>query len=176
MAVNASAVGLMANSLSATWQCRSQHIPLIALRHVVRRRLAPKYQRQSLQIACTARPRRKDVQLATRKVPCRSFALAASLSWIAQLANKAKVQAQEDDPTPFFEPLLRSFVLGLGTGALFEASHVSWKVCASCCSVHFVDGYLCWSGRLLTSCSCNFSTCGCDLTPMIGAAVHFPIE
>ncbi|KAL0037931.1 hypothetical protein WJX79_006055 [Trebouxia sp. C0005] len=92
----------MASRLSATWQCRSQHRPLIALRHVVRRGLAPKYQRQHLQIACTARPRRKDVQLATRKV-------------------------QEDDPTPFFEPLLRSFVLGLGTGALFEASHVSWK-------------------------------------------------
>lgn len=138
MAVNAAAVGLMANRLSATWQCRSQHRPLIALRHVVRRELAPKHQRQNLQIACTARPRRKDVQLATRKVPCRSFALAPSFSWIAQLANKAKVQAQEDDPTPFFEPLLRSFVLGLGTGALFEASHVSWKVCPSCCSVHFL--------------------------------------
>ncbi|KAL0046822.1 hypothetical protein WJX82_010864 [Trebouxia sp. C0006] len=92
----------MANRLSASWQCRSQHRPLIALRHVVRTGLTPKHQRQNLQIACTARPRRKDVQLATRK-------------------------AQEDDPTPFFEPLLRSFVLGLGTGALFEASHVSWK-------------------------------------------------
>lgn len=145
MAVNASAVGLMASRLSATWQCRSQHRPLIALRHVVRRGLAPKYQRQHLQIACTARPRRKDVQLATRKVPCRSFALAAFLSWTAQLANKAKVQVQEDDPTPFFEPLLRSFVLGLGTGALFEASHVSWKVCPLVDFVYIFAGLdACW--------------------------------
>lgn len=44
------------------------------------------------------------------------------------------LQAQESDPTPFFEPLLRSFVLGLGTGALFEATHVSWKVCAVGCT------------------------------------------
>jgi len=172
MAMNASTVGLMANRPTATWQCRSQHRPLIALRHVVRRRLAPKYQRQNLQIAFTARPRRKDVQLATRKVPCRSFALAASLSWIAQLADKTNVQAQEDDPTPFFEPLLRSFVLGLGTGALFEASHVSWKVWPSCCSVHFVYIFAgrdaCW--RAL------FSIFDGDLTPLIVAAVHFPVE
>lgn len=174
MAVNASALGLMANRLSATWQCRSQHRPLIALRHVVRRGLAPKYQRQNLQIACTARPRRKDVQLATRKVPCRSFALAAFFSWIAQLANKAKVQAQEDDPTPFFEPLLRSFVLGLGTGALFEASHVSWKVCPFYCGSSCVQ--LCWSGCLLASCPCILSTFGGDLTSVIVAAVHLPVE
>lgn len=41
---------------------------------------------------------------------------------------KVLLQAPRSDPTPFFEPLLRSFVLGLGTGALFEFTHVSWKV------------------------------------------------
>ena len=34
----------------------------------------------------------------------------------------------EEDPSPFFEPLLRSFLLGLGAGALFESLHVCLKV------------------------------------------------
>ncbi|KAK9917944.1 hypothetical protein WJX75_009983 [Coccomyxa subellipsoidea] len=33
----------------------------------------------------------------------------------------------QDDPTPFFEPLLRSFLLGLSAGALFESAHVALK-------------------------------------------------
>ncbi|CAK0786996.1 hypothetical protein CVIRNUC_010212 [Coccomyxa viridis] len=33
----------------------------------------------------------------------------------------------KDDPTPFFEPLLRSFLLGLTCGAVFESLHVALK-------------------------------------------------
>ncbi|KAK9824593.1 hypothetical protein WJX72_011558 [[Myrmecia] bisecta] len=33
----------------------------------------------------------------------------------------------DDDPSPFFEPLLRSFLLGLGAGAIFESLHVAMK-------------------------------------------------
>jgi len=32
------------------------------------------------------------------------------------------------EPSPFFEPLVRSFVLGLGFGALCESAHVAFKV------------------------------------------------
>ena len=34
----------------------------------------------------------------------------------------------DEDPSPFFEPLLRSFLLGLGAGAIFESLHVCMKV------------------------------------------------
>ena len=34
----------------------------------------------------------------------------------------------DEDPSPFFEPLLRSFLLGLGAGAIFESLHVCTKV------------------------------------------------
>ena len=40
------------------------------------------------------------------------------------------LQAQDNqgDPTPFFEPLLRSFILGLGAGVLFESGTVALRV------------------------------------------------
>ena len=42
----------------------------------------------------------------------------------------------DEDPSPFFEPLLRSFLLGLGAGAIFESLHVCMKVRrrAGCCA------------------------------------------
>ena len=151
MAVAASAMHFRASGLSAAWRCHSQHVPMVALRHVARRTLMPRHQRQSLHIGCTARPRRKDVQLATRKVPCRSFSLLAVhfLGTVSLLIN-LPLQAQESDPTPFFEPLLRSFVLGLGSGALFEATHVSWKVCVFGCLICCVEGRFRHSSRLLS--------------------------
>ena len=116
--------------LTPAWPCRSQHVPLSGFRHVSRRVLLPQYQRQGLHIACTARPRRQETQLAARKVSCCFLSLdAKKFSWTGHFADKAALQVPQNDPTPFFEPLLRSFVLGLGTGAIFEASHVSWKVC-----------------------------------------------
>lgn len=39
-----------------------------------------------------------------------------------------QLQVEEDDPTPFYEPLLRSFVLGLGVGVIFESGHVALRV------------------------------------------------
>ena len=39
-----------------------------------------------------------------------------------------ELQVEEDDPTPFYEPLLRSFVLGLGVGVIFESGHVALRV------------------------------------------------
>ncbi len=59
------------------------------------------------------------------------------------------MQAQ-DDPTPFFEPLLRSFLLGLSAGALFESAHVALKVRAGDGDVvltlngKLVLGLCCW--------------------------------
>ncbi len=38
------------------------------------------------------------------------------------------LQGEEEDPTPFFEPLLRSLVLGVGTGVIFESGHVALQV------------------------------------------------
>jgi len=48
----------------------------------------------------------------------------------ARITPAPRVQAVQvdEDPSPFFEPLLRSFLLGLGAGALFEALHVCMKV------------------------------------------------
>ena len=116
--------------LTSAWPRRSQHVRLSGFRHVSRRVSLPKYQRQGVQIACTAQPRRQDTQLAARKVCCGFWPLdVEALSWTGHFADKAALQVSQSDPTPFFEPLLRSFVLGLGTGAIFEATHVSWKVC-----------------------------------------------
>ena len=39
------------------------------------------------------------------------------------------VQGSQGDPSPFFEPLLRSFLLGLGAAGIFESAHVASKVC-----------------------------------------------
>ena len=41
------------------------------------------------------------------------------------ITRSVQVQTRLDCPTPFFEPLVRSFLLGVGTGALFEGAHVS---------------------------------------------------
>lgn len=49
----------------------------------------------------------------------------------------------DEDPSPFFEPLLRSFLLGLGAGALFESLHVCMKV--------RVDGTIRWKAHLCCS-------------------------
>ncbi|GMH42660.1 hypothetical protein BSKO_10579 [Bryopsis sp. KO-2023] len=38
-----------------------------------------------------------------------------------------KTPSEDPDPTPFFDPLLRTFVLGLGTGSLVEVGHVLYK-------------------------------------------------
>ena len=50
---------------------------------------------------------------------------------IAENLNKTErwlFLLSQDDPTPFFEPLLRSFLLGLTCGACFESLHVAAKV------------------------------------------------
>ncbi|KAK9837299.1 hypothetical protein WJX81_004912 [Elliptochloris bilobata] len=41
---------------------------------------------------------------------------------------QAKAVQVDEDPSPFFEPLLRSFLLGLGAGAIFESLHVCMKL------------------------------------------------
>lgn len=38
------------------------------------------------------------------------------------------LQGSQGDPSPFFEPLLRSFLLGLGAAGIFESAHVASKV------------------------------------------------
>lgn len=57
----------------------------------------------------------------------RKFARLASLpSDQAEHAVAASVSSEaQDDPSPFFDGFLRSFLLGLGIGCLFEAAHVS---------------------------------------------------
>ena len=130
MVVKASVMNTRIVTLPSVRLCQSQHVLLLGLRHVARRALAPYNQRHSPLTICTARPRRQDTQLASRKVSCGCLWLDGDfVSWIEQCTDKLVLQVPESDPTPFFEPLLRSFVLGLGTGALFEATHVSWKVC-----------------------------------------------
>jgi len=54
----------------------------------------------------------------------------SSLRSIAAKTNQPQdpVPADGPEPSPFFEPLVRSFVLGLGAGAICEAGHVAFKV------------------------------------------------
>ncbi len=35
---------------------------------------------------------------------------------------------EDAEPSPFFEPLLRSFLLGVGAGVICESAHVLFKV------------------------------------------------
>ena len=82
MAVAASLGNVKTVKLQPGWPCRSQHVPLVGLRHVTRRTLLPQSHRQKLHIICTARPRRQDAQLAKRKVCCRLGPLKQCfLSW-----------------------------------------------------------------------------------------------
>ena len=78
MAVAASFGNVSTVKLLPGWHCRSQHVPLVGLRHVTRRPLPQSY-RQNFLITCTARPRRQVAQLAKRKVCCRLCPLMQSL-------------------------------------------------------------------------------------------------
>ena len=154
-------------------QVHSQHVSSIRPRHPFGRSIVPRLHRHSVQIACTAQPPRKDEPAKTRKVLVPVCLLAfPKLLGPLKVLIRLLLQAQESDPTPFFEPLLRSFVLGLGTGALFEASHVSWKVssldragCAkskSQCLHSFVS-----PSNLLQSCCAHIHT-SLLFTPLFG--------
>ena len=77
----------------------------------------------------------------------RTFDLRRSVHHNLRVYTRQAAQVDED-PSPFFEPLLRSFLLGLGAGALFESLHVCMKV--------RVDGTVCWKAHLC---------CSAQLTP-----------
>ena len=126
-------MSLTARPTPAFNSCRQQKLSLdVRQPHAVAyRSFVPRYQRGSLHIACTAKPKATEGRL-VRKVclPIEAYVCTALAGFGMFGTSVALVsfQAPASDPTPFFEPLLRSFVLGLGTGALFEFTHVSWKV------------------------------------------------
>lgn len=62
-------------------------------------------------------------------------------SFSNSLNSFRQLQGEEDDPTPFYEPLLRSFVLGLGVGVIFESGHVALRVRLGHCSSTFINNH-----------------------------------
>ena len=79
-------------------------------------------------VAVASRPQkaREQPQVGCLKIDLLLGCAKADISWSPQVA------VLQEDPTPFFEPLLRSFILGLGAGALFETLHVATKACGFC--------------------------------------------
>lgn len=78
---------------------------------------------------------REEVRVAVKKVRpiVLVLVITCDVSTVSKMCHVLHVslfcpQAEKEDPSPYFEPLVRSLLLGLSCGVIFESLHVALKV------------------------------------------------